>query len=329
MYKAFTFKQWNDRACRLANALADLGLKKGDRFAVLAYNCVEWMDFYGAAAKGGFLCVPLMFRLAAPEMEYIINHCEAKAFIVQSGEDPADGKEFPWIEQVNGMKKNLTTVEHYINFAVDSPSYDGFINYEQMLAKASPEEPATEVTPDDIWVIMYTGGTTGLPKGVMKSHANLFSQYFIMIYDHEFNFNDTILLVMPCCHVNSLFYSFVVTWVGGTVMCYNMVSFNPENLIKTFSDHRVTFTSLVPTHYIMMLALPDEVKAKYNLNAIKKLLCSSAPARRDTKQGILADVPELTALRSIRVNRSRMRNHPETGRADEETRLHRPRGDRN
>jgi len=92
LYKTMTFKQWNDRACRLANALADLGLKKGDRFAVLAYNCVEWMDFYGAAAKGGFLCVPLMFRLAGPEMEYIVNHCEAKVFIVQSGKDPADGK---------------------------------------------------------------------------------------------------------------------------------------------------------------------------------------------------------------------------------------------
>ena len=71
---------------------------------------------------------------------------------------------------------------------------------------------------------MYTGGTTGKPKGVMKSHANLFSQYFIMVYDHAFNFDDCNLLVMPCCHVNSLFYSFVATWVGGTVMAYNMVA---------------------------------------------------------------------------------------------------------
>ena len=66
-----------------------------------------------------------------------------------------------------------------------------------------------------------------------------------------------------------------------------MVSFNPENLLKTFSDHKVTFTSLVPTHYIMMLALPDDVKKKYDLTSIKKLLISSAPARRDTKLGIL------------------------------------------
>ena len=65
LYKAFTFKEWNERSCRLANALADMGMKKGDRFAVLAYNCVEWMDIYAAAAKGGFIVVPIMFRLSA------------------------------------------------------------------------------------------------------------------------------------------------------------------------------------------------------------------------------------------------------------------------
>jgi fatty-acyl-CoA synthase len=290
MNKAYTFKQWNDRSCRLANALADMGLKKGDRFAVLAYNCVEWLEIYAAAAKGGFLCVPLMFRLAPVEMEYIINHCEAKIFIVQGGKD-RDGNEFPWIKQVNGMKKNIPAVEKYVSFAIDNPHYDGFISYEDAIAKASPEEPNVTVDADDIWVIMYTGGTTGKPKGVLKSHANLFAQYFIMIYDHQFNFDDTNLLVMPCCHVNSLFYSFVVTWVGGTAMAYNMVSFNPENLLKTFAEHKITFTSLVPTHYIMLLALPDEVKAKYDVNCVKKLLCSSAPARRDTKLGILKMFP--------------------------------------
>jgi len=138
---------------------------------------------------------------------------------------------------------------------------------------------------------MYTGGTTGRPKGVMKSHLNMFTQYFIMIYDHQFSYDDVNLLVMPCCHINSLNYSFVATWVGGTVMAYNMVSFDPEDLLKTFSDHKVTFTSLVPTHYIMMLSLSDEVKKKYDLTSVKKLLVSSAPARRDTKLGVLKMFP--------------------------------------
>ena len=98
LYKEFTFKEWNERSCRLANALADMGMKKGDRFAALAYNCVEWMDLYAAAAKGGFIIVPIMFRLSGPEMEYNINHSECKVFIVQGGVDKKDGKEFPWIE---------------------------------------------------------------------------------------------------------------------------------------------------------------------------------------------------------------------------------------
>ena len=291
LYKSFTFKEWNDRSIRLANTLADMGMKKGDRFAVLAYNCVEWMEFYGAAAKGGFVCVPLMFRLAPVEMEYNINHSECKVFIVQGGFDGSDGKEFPWIKQVTEMKKNIPTVKNYISFAIGKETYDGFTPYEEALAKASPVEPATVVDAEDPWVIMYTGGTTGKPKGVVKSHLNLFAQYFISVFDHDFKFDDVNLLVMPCCHVNSLFYSFVVTWLGGTVMAYNMVSFNAENLLKTFSDHKVTFTSLVPTHYIMMLALSDEIKKKYDLTSVKKLLISSAPARRDTKMGVLKMFP--------------------------------------
>jgi len=275
--KSYTFREWNERSCRLANALSGLGVKKGDRFAVLAYNCVEWMEIYAASAKGGFICVPIMFRLAGPEMEYIINHCEAKVFIVQD----------QWIDHVKGMKNNLTTVEHYISFAVGNSGFDGFLSYEDLIAKSSKEEPPAIVDAEDSWVIMYTGGTTGKPKGVVKSHRSLFAQYFISIYDHEFTFDDVNLLVMPCCHVNSLFYSFVVTWVGGTVMAYNMVSFNPEELLRTFAEHKVTFTSLVPTHYIMMLALPAEVKSKYDLSSVKKLLISSAPARRDTKLGVM------------------------------------------
>ncbi|MGD9577967.1 MAG: AMP-binding protein, partial [Syntrophorhabdus sp.] len=121
LYKSYTFKEWDERACRLANALADMGMKKGDRFAVLAYNCVEWMEIYGAAAKGGFICVPLMFRLAPVEMEYNINHSECKVFIVQGGIDKADGKEFPWPKMVTEMKKNIPTVTGYLVFGHDNP----------------------------------------------------------------------------------------------------------------------------------------------------------------------------------------------------------------
>src|SRR5512139_1007718 len=161
LYREFTFKEWNDRACRLANALAEMGMKKGDRFAVLAYNCVEWMDLYAAAAKVGFIIVPIMFRLSAPEMEYNINHSGCKVFVVQGGVDKKDGKPFPWIDIVNGMKKNLPSVEKYVCFGFDCPSDDGFISYEDAMAPASADEPTTQVDAEDIWILMYTSGTTG------------------------------------------------------------------------------------------------------------------------------------------------------------------------
>ena len=81
--RALTFAQWNARACRLANALLGLGLNKGDRVALLAYNRVEWMELYVALAKAGLVAVPVNFRLVAPEIKYIAEHCEARAFIVE------------------------------------------------------------------------------------------------------------------------------------------------------------------------------------------------------------------------------------------------------
>src|SRR3972149_811768 len=99
-FRRLTFKQWNDRSCRLSNALTKMGVKKGDRFAILAYNCVEWLEIYAAAAKGGQITVPIMFRLAPPEMEYVINHSECKAFFV--------AKEF--VQVVDSIRGNLPTV---------------------------------------------------------------------------------------------------------------------------------------------------------------------------------------------------------------------------
>ena len=81
--RSMTFRQWNERACRLANALIGMGLDKGDRIAILAYNCLEWLEIYTALAKAGLVAVPVNFRLVGPEIRYIVENAEAAAIIVQ------------------------------------------------------------------------------------------------------------------------------------------------------------------------------------------------------------------------------------------------------
>jgi acyl-CoA synthetase (AMP-forming)/AMP-acid ligase II len=81
--RSLTFRGWNDRSCKLANALVGLGLEKGDRIAILAYNCLEWMEIYAAVAKPGLVAVPINFRLIGSEVRYIVEDSEAKAAIIQ------------------------------------------------------------------------------------------------------------------------------------------------------------------------------------------------------------------------------------------------------
>src|SRR5277367_4452428 len=80
--RSLTFRDWNVRSCKLANALLGLGLEKGDRIAVLAYNCLEWMEIYAAVAKAGLVVVPINFRLVGSEVRYIVENSETKALIV-------------------------------------------------------------------------------------------------------------------------------------------------------------------------------------------------------------------------------------------------------
>ena len=272
-----TFKEWNERSCRFANALRDLGVGHQDAFAVLAYNRGEWMDMYAGCAKGGQMVVPIMFRLAGPDIEYITNHSECKAIVVEA----------PFVDLIDSIRDQLPMPDNAYIYLGDGPVPDGYVGYEDLLAKSASHEPETNVDAADIWTIMYTSGTTGRPKGVMRTHESYMAQYYLNDINLGVLPTDKVMLVMPMCHVNSIFYSFAYTLVTAPVFVYNMISFDPEDLLRTIDQYKITFTSLVPTHYIMLLALPEEVKSTIDVSSIRQLLISSAPARKDLKAAIM------------------------------------------
>jgi acyl-CoA synthetase (AMP-forming)/AMP-acid ligase II len=274
--RAMTFRQWNERACRLANGLLGLGLRKGDRVAVLAYNSVEWLEIYAAVAKAGLVVVPVNFRLLGAEIRYIVGDAGARAMIVQDG----------LIDAVADIRAELPVpAANYVHFGAARCPPD-FREYERLIAEAASGEPAVAVGPDDPWAFMYTSGTTGNPKGAIRTHGASALLALITALEQGFTRADTGLLVMPLCHSNSLWYATLLGYCGATSVVYDRKSFDPEHLLRVFAEERVTFTSLVPTHYIMMLGLPAATKSRYAPDGVNKLLISSAPARLETKQAI-------------------------------------------
>lgn len=275
--RAMTFCQWRDRSARLANALLGLGLEKGDRVCVLAYNCIEWVEIYAAMAFSGLVMVPVNFRLVGPEIQYIVENCEARAIIVQDEltavlETVRDGLSIP--------------ESNFISFGKQKHA-GNYRDYEELLGDARDTIPDVRVDVTDPWAFMYTSGTTGKPKGAIRSHRASAMISLVTQSELSVRSDDSALLVMPMCHANSLYFFGAFQGCGARVTVYNRKSIDPEELVRTLSENGSTFTSLVPTHYIMMLGLPPAVRARYNVEAVTKMMISSAPARADTKREIM------------------------------------------
>jgi acyl-CoA synthetase (AMP-forming)/AMP-acid ligase II len=277
--RSFTYPGLNKRVNKLANSLLDLGLKKGDTFSVLLENCIEIVEAYLAAAKTGLVIAPIHFRFVGREILMLMNNADAKAFIVH--------EEFTPI--VNSIRNKLKSIPKE-NYIVVGGKERGYIEYEDFINNSPNSEPEINISCYDPWIILYTSGTTGVPKGVVRSHESYIAFFLINAVDFGFNEHDICLNVMPLYHVNSTFYTFLFLYLGGTAYIHPARHFKADEILEIIEKEKITYISLIPTHYNLILNASDKAK-KRDVSSIKKLLCSSAPVSKSMKKEIMKFFP--------------------------------------
>jgi acyl-CoA synthetase (AMP-forming)/AMP-acid ligase II len=277
--RAFTYPEANRRVNRLAHSLLSLGLEKGDKVAVVLENSIEIVEVYLATAKTGLVIVPINFRLVGPEVEYIVDNSDAQAIVVHDEFTPC----------VDGIRRNLTGIRPE-NYIVVGEERDGYREYEALIQGAPESEPEVQVEPHEPWILIYTSGTTGKPKGVLRSHESHIAFYLIDAVDFGFNEHDVCLNIMPLCHINSTFFTFTFTYIGGTAYIHPARSFRAEEILEIVEREKITFISLIPTHYSLLLNVSEEGRRR-DSSSIRKLLCSSAPVSKSMKLAIMDFFP--------------------------------------
>ena len=278
--RCFTYRQTNERVNRLSDSLLSLGIKKGEKICVLLENSVEIVELYLATAKTGIIIVPINFRLVGREIEYIVNNSDSVAIFVHQ----------QFTETVDAIRPELAGIspEHY--FVVGDKT-EGYREYEAFISGGSTSEPTCEVSLSDTWVLIYTSGTTGKPKGVLRSHRSHVSFYLLNGLDFGFTKNDVCMNVMPLCHINSVYFTFTFLYLGASVYIHPALSFRAEEVLEIIEREKISFISLIPTHYNLILSVSGDARGRRDVSSIRKLLCSSAPVRGKMKTEIMEFFP--------------------------------------
>ena len=254
--RTVTHREFAERVFRLANALMRLGVRRGDRVAILAQNCPEYMEVYAAGELGGWTTVTINYRLAAPEISYILGDSRPKLLIHEA--------QFSDRIEPDSLKR----FEYVLTIGGDGPN----LSYEATLAAAEPTPPAVAVQPDDVAFLVYTSGTTGRPKGVMLTHRGQMRSALISAFEALVQPTDRFALAMPFYHIGAK-----NTWLSHSLYGCPIIlhrAFRPDEFLANLRKHAATATLLAPTMIGDLLDLGGDHSS---VPALKKILYSAAP----------------------------------------------------
>jgi long-chain acyl-CoA synthetase len=265
-----TFSEFNARVNSLIHALQAMGVKKGDVIGILSWNCLEYVEVYGAAMKGGFIASPFNTRLKERELEYIINYSEVNSLFV--------GPELT--EMANKLRPHLPKVKNFISLEASVPD---MLYHHDLLTSYSQAEPDVLVDEDDPVGIIYTSGTTGLPRGALYTQRGFIDDSKTLVMNMSLYPGHKRVLITPLFHIagNTHFRSSV--YIGGCNII--MKFFDPAATLQIIQNERATHMDIVPTHLAAMLNLPD--LNKYDISSMKFLWYGASPMPLEVlKKGI-------------------------------------------
>lgn len=253
-----TFRMVNERVNRLAQALWGIGVRKGDRIGVLVHNCHQFIEIYFAAAKTGAIFCPYNNHLREGELKDIIDYSTPKLVVLD--------KDF--VEMIGALAPGATSVERYI--CLQQVDREGFLDYETVLSGGSNEEPAGRPAEDDVLSIIFTAGTTGKPKGAMRTHRHLMSDAVASVIELAVSYDEQVLITFPMYHVacedNIVRHSFM----PNTIHLKREGGFKPEDVLQYIEREGISRCQFVPTMIHSLIQVSDV--GKYDLSSLKLII---------------------------------------------------------
>ncbi|MFC1823178.1 long-chain-fatty-acid--CoA ligase [Thermodesulfobacteriota bacterium] len=259
--KEFTWEKVNERINRLANALINSGCSKGDRLAILSYNCSEFIESLFACAKIGIMFVPLNFRLSMKEIDYILNDATPNTLIFSE-------------ELIDAIPKpKMPFPLDYIGIGIQK---EGVTNYEALVKSGSSLEPSADVSEDDPLEILYTSGTTGFAKGVIHTHRTRIEGVRNLILAGEIKHEDVHLVnVPPLFHAAGYGWMLANAYMGARIIISGLRGFDPEATLETIQRESVTNLHMVPITIMELINFPN--LDHYDFSSLRLIYYATAP----------------------------------------------------